>query len=173
MTPNVSGPGITSIKAAFVEPEVPEEYSGPPIDLSSIREALSRRRKVWIGLGLAGLVIGAALHFFIPAKYSAVSDLFMDEPASASAAQAIANDVSLLETRSVAAEAIAKLHLTANPTSFLSHYQGTATSNNIVTIKLTASSPAEAVAYDNAVAQAFLKVRAQEMALQINWLSMG
>ncbi len=48
----------------------------------------------------------------------------------------------------------------------MSTYQGTAVSDNILSIKLNATSPAEAVAYDNAVAHAFLDVWSRELDLQ-------
>jgi capsular polysaccharide biosynthesis protein len=166
MTAGVNGSRSPSLKASFVEPESPEEYSGAMIDLSAMREALSRRRKVWIGLALAGLVLGAAMHLLVPAKYAAVTDLYMAEPAGSNPALAIANDVSLLETRAVASQALSTLHLTVTPGTFLTTYQGTAVSNSIISIKLSAASPATAVSYDNAVASAFLRIRGQELGLQ-------
>ena len=166
MTAGMNGSRSPSLKASFVEPGIPEEYSGAMIDLSAMREALSRRRKVWIGAALAGLVLGAAMHLLLPAKYAAVTDLYMAEPAGSNPALAIANDVSLLETRAVATQALNTLHLTVTPGTFLTTYQGTAVSNSIISVKLSAASPAMAVSYDNAVASAFLRVRGQELGLQ-------
>jgi capsular polysaccharide biosynthesis protein len=163
----------TPLPSAFVEPDASAEYSGPMIDLSSIKQAASRRRKLWIGAALAGLVVGAAFHLFVPAKYAAATDLYMVEPAASAPGEGIANDVSLLETRSVAEQALSTLHLDVNPSVFLSTYAGTAVSGVILSIKLSAASPADAAAYDNAVAHAFLTVRAQELALQTDLIVNG
>ena len=150
-------------------PDVPEGdvldgYSGSMIDLSALKQAVRRRRKLWIGTGLVGLIIGGAFHLFVPAKYSAVTNVYMVEPADSNPTQAIANDVSLLGTRVVAEEALSALHLHVNPVNFIPTYVGTAPSNVILSIKLSATTPAKAVAYDNAVAKAFLSVRSNELA---------
>jgi capsular polysaccharide biosynthesis protein len=166
MTSDRNGVGVPMPKSAFVDPETPDEYSGPLINLSFIKQALSRRRKFWIGAALAGLVIGSAFHTFVPAKYTAVADLYLNQPAGADPIAAMQNDVSLLETRTVAAQALTSLHLNADPGTFVSTYEGIAVSGNILSIKLNASSPAQAVSYDNAVANAFLDVSARELALQ-------
>jgi O-antigen/teichoic acid export membrane protein len=150
-----------------------EEYFGPMVDLSAMKEAVRRRRRLWVGAALAGLVIGAAFHLAVPARYSAVANLYMVEPASAQPASAMADDVSLLETRSVAAGALGALHLDANPQAFVSTYQGTAVSNEIMSVKLSAPSAAQAVAYDNAVVRSFLAVRSQELALQTKLVVAG
>jgi Mrp family chromosome partitioning ATPase len=173
MAPHMNGAGTPGIKAAIVEPETPDEYSGPLIDLSLMKEALSRHRKFWIGAALAGLVIGSALHLFVPAKYAATADLYMAQPAGTDPAQAMQNDLSLLETRTVAAQALTSLHLKENAGTFLSTYQGTSLSNSILTVKLSAASPALAVAYDNAVAKGFLQVWSNEMELQTHLVVNG
>lgn len=150
-----------------------DEYAGPLIDLTAMKASLRRRRKLWVSTALVGLFVGAAFHLVVPAKYAAVADLYMVEPAGSDPGQAIANDISLLQTRSVAAEAVADLHLGASPTAFLSTYQGTLVSDVIISIKLSAPSAARAVTYDNAVAKAFLTVRARELGLQTDLVVQG
>ena len=141
--------------------------------MSFIKQALSRRRKFWVGAALAGLVIGSAFHLFVPAKYAAVSDLYMSQPAGTDPTAEMQNNVNLLVTRNVAAQALASLHLNLNPATFATTYQGTAVSDNILSIKLNATSPAKAVAYDNAVAHAFLSVWSQELDLQTQLVIKG
>jgi hypothetical protein len=166
MSADRNGAGVPMPKSAFVDPETPEEYSGALISLSFVKQALSRRRKFWVSAALAGLVIGSAFHLFVPAKYAAVTDLYMSQPAGTDPTAGMQNNVSLLVTRNVAAQALASLHLNLNPATFATTYQGTAVSDNILSIKLNATSPAKAVAYDNAVAHAFLSVWSQELDLQ-------
>jgi uncharacterized protein involved in exopolysaccharide biosynthesis len=160
------GVGVPISKVVVVDPEMPDEYSGPMINLSFMKEPLARRRKLWVGAALAGLVIGSAFHLFVPAKYAAVTDLYISQPAGSDPTAGMQNDVSLLETRSVAAQALSSLHLKQNPGNFVSTYLGTAVSDNILSIKLSASTPAQAVSYDNAISHAFLDVWSREQALQ-------
>ena len=164
------GPGLAPAEAVAV---TATEYFGPMVDLSVLKEAVRRRRRLWLGAALAGLVIGAAFHLVVPAKYSAVANLYMVEPASAQPASAMADDVSLLETRSVAQGALHALHLGTNPQAFVSTYMGTAVSNVILSVKLSAPTAADAVAYDNAVVRSFLAVRAQELDLQTKLVVAG
>ena len=171
-SPAPVGPGLAPAEAVAVA-AADEEYFGPLVDLSVLKEAVHRRRRLWLGAALAGLVIGAAFHLVVPAKYSAVANLYMVEPASAQPALAMADDVSLLETRSVAQGALHALHLGTNPQAFVSTYTGTAVSNVILSVKLSAPTAAEAVAYDNAVVRSFLAVRAQEFGLQTKLVVAG
>ncbi|HET9060136.1 MAG TPA: hypothetical protein VFN61_09470, partial [Acidimicrobiales bacterium] len=70
------------------------------------------------------------------------------------------------QTRAVAALAVQELHLDKNPAIFLQSYRGTATSGVILSVQLSAPTPADAVVRANAVAQAFLQVRSREFAYQ-------
>jgi capsular polysaccharide biosynthesis protein len=153
-------------KALAVDVDASEEYSGPMIDLSAMKHAVRRHRKFLIGAAFAGLIIGAAFHLVVPAKYAATTTLYMVEPSGGDPTQEMANDLSLLQTPSVAESAAAALHLNVNPAAFLTTYQGTVVSNVILSIKLSAASQAKAVEYDNAVANAFLALRSRELALQ-------
>lgn len=168
---DVGESGVTGYKTPVVGSDEPQEYTGPMIDLSVMKDAVRRRRNMWVGAALAGLVIGAVLHLFVPATYTAGTDLYMVEPSGDN--QAIGDDVSVLETRAVAQRAVAALRLDVDPERFLSTYSGLAVSDVILSIKLSATSPARAVAYDNAVANAFLAVRAQQLRLQTNTLVDG
>ncbi|HTT89869.1 MAG TPA: hypothetical protein VMF65_09975, partial [Acidimicrobiales bacterium] len=166
MAVDFTGGGVPMPKVAAPDPDGFEEYSGPMVDISSLRHVARRGRKAWVAAALAGLVLGAAFHLFVPAKYAAVTDLYMVEPAGADPTAAIANDVSLLETRAVAEQAVKALHLDVSPSTFLATYQGTSVSNEILSVKLSATSPGAAVTDANAVARAFLSVRSAELALQ-------
>jgi capsular polysaccharide biosynthesis protein len=159
-------PNDVEPEATPVEADGGGEYVGPMIDLKSLRYALRRWRAFWLAAAVLGMVIGAGFHFAVPPKYTAVTDLYMTEPTNIDPADAIANDLSLLETRNVAQQALSSLHLDENPSVFLATYQGTAASNVVLTIKLTAPTSTDAVTYDNAVANAFLAVRAQELEFQ-------
>jgi capsular polysaccharide biosynthesis protein len=142
------------------------DVDGPFVSLRAIRTAARRNWRLMVAVPLVGLLIGAGLHLVIPRKYAADTTLFLTEPPSSDPAQAIANDVSLLQTRPVALGAIAQLHLHTSPESFLASYRGLAVSNTILSITFSAHSPGAAVAGANAVSRSFLDVRTQELGLQ-------
>jgi uncharacterized protein involved in exopolysaccharide biosynthesis len=149
------------VDTAFTSDEFedPGHDPGPPISVRSLRSAIRRRRRLWVITAFAGLVLGAALHLVLPHKVTAVSKLYLDEPADSNPTLAIGNDLSLLQTRSVAQAAMSSLHM--SPTQPIITYQGATEGTSILTIKVTAPSGQTAVAWNKAVAQAFLSVRAQ------------
>ena len=81
---------------------------GPMIGLRALLETIWRKRRLWLITGLVGLVLGASLHLVIPRKYTAVTDLYLTAPAGADPAQAMVNNISLLQTEVVAQEAVTR-----------------------------------------------------------------
>jgi capsular polysaccharide biosynthesis protein len=154
---------------------MPNEDSamGPMIAVRSLLATVRRRRRVWLIAGLVGLIVGASLQLVIPHKYSAVTDLYLAQPPGSDANQAMANNVSLLQTEVVAHKAVALGQLHKNPSSLLSNYSGLALSGNLMSIKYSGSSQAEAVSGARAVARAFLAVQAQQLHLQTEVLVRG
>jgi capsular polysaccharide biosynthesis protein len=144
---------------AVPKPEEPEGDPGSFVSLSVLAASAKRQRRPLIAVALVGLLIGAGFHLVVPRKYAATTLLYLTEPAASDPAQAMANDISLLQTRAVAERAIAALHLHLTADSFLASYQGLSLSNAILSITLSAHSPTDAVARANAAARAFLAVR--------------
>ena len=143
------------------------------ISFAFLRQAAWRRRWVWVSIAVVGIIVGAAFHLVVASKYAAVSDVYMVEPSGSNPAEAIANDVSLLETRTVAERAAAALHLHVYINSFQASYKATSPSEVILAVTFTAHSQAVAVADDNAVVKAFLAVRAEELNQQTEVLVDG
>lgn len=146
---------------------------GPMIGVRSLLATIRRRRRVWLITGLVGLFVGASLHLVVPHKYSAVTDLYLAQPGGSDAPQTMANSVSLLQTEAVAQKAAALGQLHMSPRALLSHYSGLSLSGNLMSIKYSGSSQAEAVSGARDVARAFLAVQAQELRLQTDVLVRG
>ena len=145
----------------------------PLISLRSLLATIRQKRRVWLATGLVGLILGASLHLLIPHKYSAVTTLYLVPPAGADPNVSMANNVSLLQTEAVAKEAVSTGHLPMSPLALLSHYDGLAMSDSIMSIKFSGASQNSAVSGAKAVAQAFLTVQAGELGLQTNGLLRG
>lgn len=142
----------------YEEFEDPMTDTGPPVSVRSLRSAARRRRRLWLTTAFIGLLLGAGLHVMLPSKIASVSKLYLVEPAGSDPAVAITNDVNLLETRTVAEGAMGIMHLGSGQPTFT--VKGSALGSSILAIKVTAPTATEALARTNAVAQAFLKVRA-------------
>jgi capsular polysaccharide biosynthesis protein len=146
---------------------------GPMIGLRPLLGTIWRKRRIWLITGLVGLIVGACLHLVIPHKYSAVTDLYLTSAGGADPAQAMLNDVALLQTDVVAQKAVGAGHLDMPAHTLLSHYTGTSESNNIMSITFSGPSQAEAVSGAEAVARGFLSVLAAESGSQTDGLVRG
>lgn len=168
MSAQPSGPHSEGHGSAVVvaDPDLAEGPQDAMISLRNIRESARRNRWVWVGCSLLSLVLGVAIPFALPVKYKAVSDLYLVEPATENQADAMANDVSLLQTDLVGEKALTDLHLRQAPAAF--SYQGIAVSNVILYIEVTSSTQVDAITYANALNSAFLQVRAQQLEQQTN-----
>ncbi len=136
------------------------------IHLRALWATVRRRWRVWVIAGVVGLVVGASLHMVIPRKYAATADLYLAIPSGSNPPEVMADNVALLQTDAVAKQAIAAGHLSMSPHMLLAHTTGLALSDNIMSIKFSASSPSRAVAGAKALAGAFLAEQAGELRLQ-------
>ena len=76
--------------------------AGRMVSLRFLRMALHRRRKLWLGLAVLGLVIGVAYHVAVPVQYSATSTLYLAHPSGTNETVGSANDLAMLDTSGVA-----------------------------------------------------------------------
>ncbi|HTZ07849.1 MAG TPA: hypothetical protein VMB72_02185 [Acidimicrobiales bacterium] len=144
-----------------------EERVGSFVSLRIVRSVARRHWRAAAAVALVGLVVGAGLHTVVPRKYAAESNLFLTEPATSDPAEAMANDVSLLQTRAVASGAMRILGVRhTTPSDFLKSYTGVAVSDAILSITYSAHSPGAAVSGASAVSRAFLAVRSRQLDLQ-------
>ena len=146
---------------------------GQMIGLRSLWATIRRNRRVWLATGLLGLIVGVSLPVVLPHKSAAVTDLYLAQTAGADPADAMADNVSLLQTNAVAEQAVSTGRLNMSPSALLSRYSGLPLSDTIMSIKFNGADRSEAVAGARAVAQAFLAVQAKELRLQTDVLVRG
>jgi capsular polysaccharide biosynthesis protein len=150
----------------------PAESSTGLASLGFFRAALRRRKWVWRGVALAGMLIGIGLAARLPAVYQASTSLLVT-PVSASGespGQPITNEQAIADSQTVAELAISKLGLEESPGSFLSSYTVTATTDRVLTITVNAPSGSDAVSRANAVATEYLQFRAELVQAEQNLL---
>lgn len=143
-----------------------ERVFGTMVSLRSVKTGIWRRRRTWLATALLGVLIGASLHFVIPPKYAATTDVYLAYLPGSDPVQAIVNDVSLLQTRAVAGQAVSASHLHMSASALLAQYHGFALSDAIMSITANALSEHEALLEADAVAKALLAVRTDEFRLQ-------
>jgi capsular polysaccharide biosynthesis protein len=127
------------------------------ISLGFIGAALRRGMKVWVTLALVGLVGGLGALVLVPPAQQASTTLLLQGPSDAPAGEQIADDQSMITSRTIAADAITRLHLNEAPQVLLKDYTATVVTNQILTISVKAKVMATAIREANALAQTFLK----------------
>ncbi len=142
------------------------------VSLSYLTAAIRRKVRLWCSLAFVGLLIGAAVYVKIPPPYKATTTLFITYSNSVNnadgAADAIATDQSLFQSRAVATLTVHKLGLNEPISTFLSRYTITVVTDEVLSITLSAPSSSQAVAWANALAQECLSFRAALLTTQDN-----
>lgn len=136
------------------------------VSLSFIGAALHRRVRIWITTAVAGLLLGAALFVLAPPPYQASTSLILKHDPTQNPPDAMQTDVALVETRAVASAVVNQLRLKESVTKFLGSYTVAATTDQIMTITLSAATSPEAVSRASALAAAFLSFRANGLRQQ-------
>lgn len=153
---------------ADAEPQPVRRELGQFVSLHYVGKAISRRRWIWISTAIVGLLVGMSLHVVVPRKFQAQSTLYMFHNPADDPTRDMATDVALLESNAVAQKVVDALHLGIPPQKFATQYTGTAATDNILQIAVSAPTAAEAVARATAIDAQFLKFRAQELTAQNN-----
>ena len=148
----------------------PDPGGGPAVDaavglasLSFIAAAIRRRTRFWCLAGVLGLLLGAGLYVVHPPKVVATTDILLELGPSEDLNTAIQTDAALATSRPVADAALKKLGLNESTSAFLNSYTATGVTNRLLQIAVSASSPSESVRRANALAQAFLAFRNQQL----------
>ncbi|HEY2064232.1 MAG TPA: Wzz/FepE/Etk N-terminal domain-containing protein [Amycolatopsis sp.] len=136
----------------------PQSSSPPLVDLHRLGVALRRRRRLWLGFALAGLVIGGASAVVLPAAPTAVTKIIVVHPddSPTDSGTLMRTDVAVLQTGKIASAALKKLGSTEAPADFLKEYTGLGMTNNIMQVSVKAKTNADAVAKAQALADVFI-----------------
>ena len=138
-----------------------DDYIGSTVSLRMLRAAARRRRRMWVMVAIAGLVLGASLRLALPKTYSAVTRLYLIEPSGAPASDGMATDVALLQTPGLAKRVAAALPASLKGTK--GSFKGLGVTSNVMTITAKESSPAGALTLADTAAAQFLQARKVEL----------
>ena len=141
--------------------------TGRMVSLRFLTGALRRRRRLWLGLALLGLIIGVGYHVAVPPQYSASSTVYLAYAPGSDAAVESANDLAMVKTAAVgeaAVKALGEKGLTS--TKLLGKAPAVIVSDNILTLTTSGSTAHEAVRRVNALTTAYLAFRSQQYSAQ-------
>jgi capsular polysaccharide biosynthesis protein len=133
------------------------------VALGDITAAIKRSKRIWCIAAVVGLLLGSVLFISTKPSYQvSVAILITNDPTQDPVTQQATNQL-LAQAPTLAAEMVQKLGLNETPTDFLKTYTATVTSNQVLTIAISA--PTARLATDRAttLATAFLQYRAQTL----------
>lgn len=146
--------------------DLPAEYGTDLVSLGFLRAALRRGRKLWIGLAVLGLLIGAAMWASRPTVPQATTRLLLNVGPDNPAGIPILNDQVIAQSRDVAQLALHELHLHEDVATFLASYHVDVVTDQVLSITASAPSISQAVTRSRTIAAAFLTVKSRQLALQ-------
>ena len=164
--PVTTDPGWTDDDGLFVdEPST----AFPPDSLVTfrfLRDAIRRHLLIWVVLALVGLLGGLASTYVVPQPQVSSTRLLLTHKEGEDPAKAMATDVSLASTHTVAQRVIDLLQLPESPDDLLKRYTATPLTDRVVEIKVQAETSDQASKQATVVAQVYLVFRKEQIALQ-------
>ena len=139
------------------------------VSLGFFKAALRRSARFWCLAAVAGLIAGLGAFLATPHPYQASTTLLLplgpntDISTQTATSEVMTDNQATAQSRPVAGLVIRDLGLRQSVSSILSSYSATATTDRVLIITVSASSSDQAVLRANAVATAFLQVRADEL----------
>ena len=143
------------------------------VSLHFLVVALRRQWRVWVGLGCLGMLLGAAYAVVTPPPAVGTVSLLLAHDPSLDPAQAMATDVSLLRTETVANDVIRRLHLQESPYDFQGSVVAQTPSTTVLTLEVSGPTGADAVARAKALVNSYLKFRTAQVRFQADTLVSG
>jgi capsular polysaccharide biosynthesis protein len=131
-----------------------------------IKAALRRRVRFWCATAFVGLLIGLGLYVKFPPAYHATATLVLTTDTNESATTAMETEATLARSLPVAERVVHQLRLQQSVASFMAASTVTVTTDQVLTVTVSAPSADAAVTRTNALATAFLQFRAAYLETQ-------
>jgi hypothetical protein len=128
----------------------------PLLDLHGLMAGIRWRRRMWLSLGLLGLLAGGLLAVLAPPEPTAVARLLIAHETEGSDSGQMETDVALLETTRIAAAALERIDARERPETFVASYSGDGLTGKVLELTVTGSSDRDAIVRAQALADAFI-----------------
>ena len=161
--------GLGAYEDSAITEDRPADFVPSLVSLGFFKAALRRSAWFWCLAAVAGLIVGLGAYLVTPHPYQASTTLLLplgpntDISTQTATSEVMADNQATAQSRPVAGLVIRNLELRQSVSSFLSSYSTTAVTDRVFVITASASSSDQAVLRANAVATAFLQVRADEL----------
>ncbi len=144
--------------------------SAPLLDLQRLVVSIRRRRRMWLAFGLLGLILGGLIALLMPPKPTAVARLLIvheqDQPTDGGSL--MRTDIAIMQTTRMAGLALQQLGSTERPENFLTDYQSTGLTSNVLELTVEGTSDADAVAKAAALSEVFIADHVQRIQTAAN-----
>lgn len=131
-----------------------------------LRDAVRRHARIWLVLALLGLAGGLATAAVLPPSHTSAARMLITTREGEDPTKAMATEVSLATTRTVAERTITLLKLPDTPDELLERYTATALTDRVLQIEAVAKTSDQATRLATVVAQVYLVFRKEQIALQ-------
>lgn len=132
----------------------------PLLDLQGLAAGVRRRRRMWAGLALGGLVAGVLAGTVLSGASAASAQIYVvHESEQSGDTEAMTKaDLALLKSTSVAREAIAREPVGEPAEDYVEQYSGEVVAMNVLSVTAPGADDQQAVARARALADAFIAV---------------
>ena len=138
--------------------------------LGFLKAALRRSAWLWCATAMLGIIIGYGLYAKFPPAYQATTSILVTNDPGQNPADAIATNVTLAKSQTVAGQALQQLGLNESVNVFLAGYTVTDPSDQVLVFTANAPSSAEAVRRASVLASVFLQFRANYLKNQLGYV---
>lgn len=142
--------------------------SHPPeglVTLRFLRDAVVRHMRIWLALALIGFTGGLATYFLLPAPHQAAARLLITTREGDDPVKAMATEISLATSRTVAERTITLLGLPETPDELHGEYTATMLTDRVLQIQAQAKTEDQATKLATILAQTYLIFRREQIAL--------
>jgi capsular polysaccharide biosynthesis protein len=136
------------------------------VSLAFLTAAIKRSASFWVALTILGLVVGLGVYKERPHVYQATASVLLTLSPYEDSPTVIQDNQAIAETSTVAAMAVHQLGLKQSVSNFLGTYTALGVTDRVLTITANAPSANQAALRATVVANAFLKLRADELNTQ-------
>jgi capsular polysaccharide biosynthesis protein len=144
----------------------PFNIAGSFASLGFIGMAVRRSKRMWGAVAVLGMIVGLALFVKYPVSYQATTSILIKDDPTQDPVSAMQTDITLAESRSVAANTLKALGLTQSVSSFQAAYSATIVTNQVLTLTVSAPTDTGAMQRANELASQFLAFRASLLRVQ-------
>ncbi|MGH3938376.1 MAG: Wzz/FepE/Etk N-terminal domain-containing protein [Pseudonocardiaceae bacterium] len=142
----------------------------PLLDLQRLMAGLRWRRRIWVSIGLLGLLAGVLLAVLVPPPPTAVVKMLIihENDQESTSGSLMETDIALLETTRIAAAALERINSDERPEDFLKSYTGEGVTGNVLELTVQGTSDGDAVIRAQALADAFIADHLQRTEIAAN-----